>query len=134
MYKLIIALVILGSSASAQTDISTLSDEDQELHRWGFCSAIDAYAFNANIDLDFDSPDKLERHEVSEIDELLLRNDRSRAENDPNQTYKKARSDTDALLLSEQLYVDQSHLDACNADMKKILAKTYVPHFKYLGD
>jgi hypothetical protein len=134
MYKLIVALVVLGSSATAQTDIATLSEKDQELHRWGFCRAIDEYAFNIDSDLDFDSPEKLERHEISAIDELLLRNDRSREENDPKQTYKKARFDTDALLLSEQLDVDQSTLDSCNADMKKILAKTYVPHFKYLGD
>ncbi len=33
MYKLIVALVALGSSATAQTDIATLSEKDQELHR-----------------------------------------------------------------------------------------------------
>lgn len=134
MYKLFITLIVLGSSAAAQTDISTLSEKDQELHRWGFCRSVDQYAFNINSDLDFDSPEMLERHDISAIDELLLRNDRSREENDPEQTYKKARFDTDALLLSEQLVVDQSILDSCSEDMKKILAKTYVPNFKYLGE
>ena len=71
MYKLIVALVALGSSATAQTDIATLSEKDQELHRWGFCRAIDEYAFNINSDLDFDSPEKLERHEISAIDVIL---------------------------------------------------------------
>ncbi len=134
MHKLIAALVVLGSSVSAQTDITTLSEKEQALHRWGFCTAIDSSAFNTNSALDFGSLERLEGHEISDINELLIRNDRSREQNDPNQIYKKSRYDTDALILSEQLVVDQSLLDSCNKDMKKIISNTYVPNFQYLGE
>jgi hypothetical protein len=125
MHKLIAALIVLGSSVSAQTDITTLSEKEQTLHRWGYCiTAAMSVPFAGDLD----------QRDIVSISNLLDDNERNSSETDPNDIYRKSKQDTAALLITEQLVVDQSLLDSCNTDMKKILANTYVPHFQYLGE
>ena len=110
------------SAVSESINVAKLSDYEKKMHRWGWCaSAVMAVPFGS-----------LDQKDIMGISNIMSdRNYNSRAL-DPNQVYKKARTDVEAQVLIGELKIVQDDFDKCNQDLIAILKDEYVPYFSYM--
>ena len=110
------------SATSESTDVSSLSDYEKKMHRWGWCaSAVMAIPFGS-----------LDQKDIISISNIMSERNYNSRELDPNRVYKKAGTDVEAQVLIGELKIVQADFDMCNQDLIAILKDEYVPYFSYM--
>ena len=128
MIRIIVAInllfILTPLIGNTQTvDLSTLSDNEKGLHRWGWCVAIW-----------LESPFDLNSRKIGAIDRLLEKSGVNSRSKDPRNIYRKSKDDAEKQLILGEILVNQTLLDECDRDMKLILKEKYIPHFSYMKD
>ena len=117
-------LTFAGSPGMSQSvDISTLSDYEKQMHRSGWC-----YQF-WSFELYDEIPD-LNMKRISDILDLLQKN--GFRNNDKNRVWVRAKDDLRTQFILGEITFTQSDADSCDEDLRKILAKEYIPNFSYM--
>ena len=116
----------MGTAGVSQTiDISTLSDYEKQMHRIGWC-----YQF-WDFELDDDIPD-LNMKKIHDIHSLLDGNGFMDRDQSGNRIEWRTRDDLKTQFIIGEITFTQSDADSCDQDMRKILAKEYIPNFSYM--
>lgn len=125
MKKFLLALGFFSAtSASAQsTDVSTLSEYDQQMHRAGFCWQLASWNINS-LNFQFDIARIYDVHNLLVSNGFILYTG----------VFTKSASDLEAKLILDELELTQTMFDECNQDMKAMLKQEYVPNFSYMTE
>lgn len=125
MKKLFLALAFFtATSASAQsTDVSTLSEYDQQMHRAGFCWQLASWNIN-ETNFQFDNARIYDVHNLLVSNGFILYTG----------VFTKSAADLEAKLILDELELTQTMFDECNQDMKAMLKQEYVPNFSYMTE
>ena len=125
MKKLLLALGFFSAtSASAQsTDVSTLSEYDQQMHRAGFCWQLASWNISS-LNFQFDNARIYEVHNLLVSNGFILYTG----------VFTKSAADLETKLILDELELTQTMFDECNQDMKAMLKQEYVPNFSYMTE
>jgi hypothetical protein len=107
---------------SQSIDVSTLSEYEKKMHRWGWC-------VSAAMEIPYGS---LDQKSIVKISNLMSERNYDSRELDPNRVYRKARTDVEAEILIGELNITQKDLDNCDQDLLAILKGEYIPYFTYM--
>ena len=135
MIRIIAAICLLFISTpligNTQTvDVSTLSDHEKKLHRWGWCMQI-----NDSKYFDYETWDMDMKELGWKINDVftLLRWNGAKGD-DPNQIYMKVQQDVMKQQLLDEINVTELMLRKCLEDAKQMLRDDYIPYFSYLSE
>jgi hypothetical protein len=116
----------IGTVGNSQTvDISTLSDYEKQVHRIAWCDQF--YRFELYNEI----PD-LNMKKIREIRLLLERNGFMDRDYSRKKVYGRTIDDLKTQFIIGEITFTQSDADSCDQDMRKILAKEYIPNFSYM--